>query len=203
MKMFRNLLASIALTATLCAGAADPAEPFDPMAANIEENIANPPVGEKDSQNVAAAMSRLATSLKGAGYDVDYVRRGEVIMVTLPCSRLFAPNSVSLIPTASKLLAPLVPYVNRTDNYKIILAVHSDNTGDEMYSEKITADRANAIDEYFYKINGNKDTDIIPYGLGADEPVAPNTGIANREKNRRVEIYFVPTAELIEKTKRN
>ena len=124
-------------------------------------------------------------------------------MVTLPCSRLFAPNSVSLIPTASKLLAPLVPYVNRTDNYKIILAVHSDNTGDEMYSEKITADRANAIDEYFYKINGNKDTDIIPYGLGADEPVAPNTGIANREKNRRVEIYFVPTAELIEKTKRN
>lgn len=203
MKMFRNLLASLALTATLCLGAANPAEPFDPMAANIEENIAYPPVGEKDSHNVAATMSRLATSLKGAGYDVDYVRRGEVIMVTLPCSRLFAPNSVSLIPAASKLLAPLVPYVNRTDNYKIILAVHSDNTGDEMYSEKITADRANAIDEYFYKINGNKDTDIIPYGLGADEPVAPNTGIANREKNRRVEIYFVPTAELIEKTKRN
>lgn len=203
MNIYRNLLASLALTATLCLGAANPAEPFDPMAANIEENIANPPVGEKDSQNVAAAMSRLATSLKGAGYDVDYVRRGEVIMVTLPCSKLFAPNSVSLIPTASKLLAPLVPYVNRTDNYKIILAVHSDNTGDEMYSEKITADRANAIDEYFYKINGNKDTYIVPYGLGADEPVAPNTGIANREKNRRVEIYFVPTAELIEKTKRN
>ncbi len=91
----------------------------------------------------------------------------------------------------------------RSDNYKVVVAVHSDNTGDEMYADRLTSDRANAIDEYYFHASGDKETGIIPYGLGSDEPVAPNSGRANREKNRRVEIYFVPTAELIEKIKRN
>lgn len=43
---------------------------------------------------------------------------------------------------------------------------------------------------------------MIPYGLGYDEPVAPNTGVANREKNRRVEIYFVPTKDFIDKARK-
>lgn len=202
MKRLPSLLAAL-IACCACCMAANPPAAFDPFTANIEENIATPAVPDKQSAAVAAAMGHLASTLRESGYDVDAVRKGEVVMVTIQCARLFAPNSTVLLPDGGKVLAGLAPYIKRSDNYKVILAVHTDNTGDDIYSEKITADRANAIDEYYYRANGNKDTDIIPYGLGSDEPVAPNTGVANREKNRRVEIYFVPTPALIEKIRSN
>lgn len=175
---------------------------FDPLAANIEENIAEPAVQPKHSAAVASAMNNLLRTLRNTGYSAEAVRSGEVVLVTVPASQLFAPNAVTLCNDASKKLAPLVPYIKRTDNYKVVIAMHSDNTGDELYAERLTADRVNAVDEYFYKACGNVETGIIPYGLGADEPVAPNTGIHNREKNRRLEIYFIPTETFIDKAKK-
>ena len=198
MKRLRSLLAAL-LVGCACSIAANPDPAFEPLTANIEENIATPAVPDKQSAAVTTAMGHLVSRLRESGYHVDAVRKGEVVMVTIQCAKLFAPNSTTLLPDGTKLLAGLAPYIQRSDNYKVILAVHTDNTGDDIYSEKITADRANAIDEYYYRANGNHDTDIIPYGLGSDEPVAPNTGMANREKNRRVEIYFVPTQQLIDK----
>lgn len=202
MTRLRFLPFVLALFCTLAASAAAKEE-FDPMTASIEENIAFPAVEAKRSGAVAAAIGHFIATLRHAGYEVDAVRKGEVAMVTIRCAELFAPNSTELLTQASKKLAPLLPYIMRSDNYKVIVAVHSDNTGDEMYADRLTSDRANAIDEYYFHASGDKETGIIPYGLGSDEPVAPNSGMANREKNRRVEIYFVPTAELIDKIKRN
>lgn len=199
MKLLRTFLLAAAMAVASTVAAADN---FDPFSANIEENIATPAVDAKSSAAVASAMANLSRTLRSAGFAVDAVRKGEVVIVTIPCAALFAPNSVELMPDASKKLSPLIPYIKRTDNYKVIVAVHADNTGDDEYAERITADRANAIDDFYLKANDNADTGIIPYGLGADEPVAPNTGVANRAKNRRVEIYFVPTREFIDKAKK-
>lgn len=174
-------------------------ESFDPFAAGIEDNINHPKPPQKQKEILASAMQQLERTLRELGYRTTRVRSGEVVMVTIPCSTLFDPNSVELRPKASATLSQLLPYIKRSDNYKVIVAVHADNTGDEEYSDRITADRANAIDEYFVALNGKRDTGLIPYGLGADEPVAPNTGVRNRAANRRVEIYFVPTSSYIDK----
>ena len=202
MKLFRLFSLSLLLIVSALMPTGVLADDFDPMAANIEENIAHPAVSDKASAKVAAAMKQLIRALQNAGYDAEGVRKGEVALVTIPCSDLFAPNSVELLPSAKGKLAPLMPYMKRTDNYKVILAVHADNTGDDLYAERLTADRANAIDEFYYEANGNQDIDLIPYGLGADEPVSPNIGVENRAKNRRVEIYFVPTEVLIDKARK-
>lgn len=196
----KRILATLLLAVSVAASGAD--NNFDPFSANIEENIATPAVNAKASQAVVNAMSQLAKTLRGAGYKVDAVRKGEVVLVTIPCVNLFSANSVELKKDASKRLSPLVPYIKRSDNFKVILAVHADDTGDDIYAERITADRANAIDEFFFQANNRHDTGIIPYGLGADEPIAPNTGVGNRAKNRRVEIYFVPTQQLIDKARK-
>ena len=196
----KRILAMLLVAVSIAASGAD--NNFDPFSADIEQNIATPAVSAKASQAVADAMAQLVKTLRGYGYAVDAVRKGEVAVVTIPCSELFSANSVELKKDASKRLTPLVPYIKRSDNFKVILAVHSDNTGDELYAERLTADRANAIDEFFFVANDRNETGIIPYGLGADEPVAPNSGIANRAKNRRVEIYFVPTQVLIDKARK-
>lgn len=173
------------------------AEPFDPMGAEIEANIKHPPVSPKHSAAVAKAMHPVVKALEHAGYQVETVRNGEVVMVTIPCSRLFAPNSSTLLDGASDVLRALNPYVKESENFKTILAVHSDDTGDDAYCDRITSERANAIDEYFYTRNGQAETGIIPYGLGSDEPLKANTSIEGRAANRRVEIYLVPTETFI------
>ena len=170
---------------------------FDPFSADIESNIKYPVVSSRQSSAVVNAMSAVCKVLKNAGYAAETVRNGEVVMVTIPCSKLFAPNSTELMATAGEVLRGLNPYVKQKANFKTILAVHSDDTGAESYCDRLTGDRANAIDDFFYNYNGNVDTDIIPYGLGSDEPLKANTSIANRAANRRVEIYFVPTESFI------
>lgn len=198
----RIALAAIAVAVLLLVAPARAASPsdFDPLTADIEKNIAMPPVPRRQSEAVAAAMSALARKLSGEGYHAECVRSGEVLMVTIPCAELFTPNATTLSAGASRRLAALMPYIRRTDNYKILIAVHSDNTGDAMYADQLTEARATALDEYFSAHEADSDS-IIPYGLGADEPVAPNTGVTNRARNRRVEIYFVPTLLFIDKIK--
>lgn len=176
---------------------------FDPYTVEIEENIKYPAVPSKLKETVVHAMNKLERTLSNDNkYECSRVRSGEVVVVTIPCSMLFQPNSTQLKSSAEKVLQPLLPYIKRTDRYKVIVAVHSDDTGDSEYADNLTAERATTIDEYYYTKNDNNDTCIIPYGLGADEPLKPNTSVAGRAANRRVEVYFVPTKEYIEILKR-
>lgn len=191
------LAAGLLLSSPLSAAANDD----DPYSVNIEQNLATPAINAKHSAVVANAMGLLTRTLRQAGFETQGVRKGEVTMVTIPCRDLFGPNSIEIKAKGKQLLSKLMPYIKRSDKYKVVMAVHADDTGDAIYAERITSDRANAIDEYFASALGGE-SPVIPYGLGNDEPVAPNTGVANREKNRRVEIYFVPTKDFIDNARK-
>ena len=78
------------------------------------------------------------------------------------------------------------------------MAVYGDNTGDDMYADSITSARANAIDDYFWTLMGEAETNVIPYGMGKDNPRKPNDSMLNRYANRRVEIYVVPDWGLLQ-----
>lgn len=197
-----TLFAAVLLAWPATAAAKKDAEAFDPYSAGIEENIKTPAVPVKLRERVADAMTKLQQTLANGGYKTDKVRDGEVVVVTIEASKLFRANSTVLREGAGAVLQPLVPYLKRTDNYKIVLAVHSDDTGDAEYSDRLTADRASAIDSFIASKTGGSESDIIPYGLGFDEPVASNAGIRNRAANRRVEFYFIPTEEFISKVKK-
>lgn len=175
---------------------------FNPETASIEENIRTPEVKQKHHDAVVAKMNETSHSLKEAGYAVTPVRSGEVLMVVIPCATLFGPNETALSQKGEYKLEGLKQYVRNTEDFKTVIAVHSDNTGDSTYADRLTSDRANAIDEYFYKTGSYRETGIIPYGIGSDEPVAANHGSANRARNRRVEFYFIPTQAFIDKARK-
>lgn len=203
MKILSAILIGLAMLCPTQSMAQKQNSDFDPYSATIEENINHPVVGNKYSVTLSEAMAPLARTLRKAGFSTTTTRSGQVVVVTLPCSELFAPNATELKPEAAAILSKLKPYMTRTDNYKVLIAVHADNTGDATYADRLTSDRATAVDEYFYHEAGNEETGFIPYGLGYDEPVASNIGVLNREKNRRVEIYFVPTQNFIDKARKN
>ena len=60
---------------------------------------------------------------------VETYRNKEVLLVTIPASKLFAPNEVEVRKDASSLLAPLKRYLREPDMYRVLLVMHTDNTG--------------------------------------------------------------------------
>ena len=169
----------------------------DPMNLSIDENIDIPKVPSKAKSYIISSIDQLRRLLVKNGLIVESIRDDEALLVTMPCSELFAPCTTNLKSSAGDKLKNLAIVAKESSRYKMLIAVHSDDTGDNLYSDSITAARANAIDEYFWRLVGEKETNIIPYGLGKDEPIVSNSSRTNREKNRRVEFYIIPDKELL------
>lgn len=135
------------------------------------------------------------------GCTVETYRNKEVLLVTIPASELFAPNDTVLRPTAAKLLSPLKRYLNEPDMYRVLLVMHTDNTGSAEYRDLITEKRGLAVFEWFEDAGLNTDY-LFPFAFGDDMPLVENNTMSNREKNRRLEVYLVPGTKMLEQAKK-
>lgn len=132
---------------------------------------------------------------------VEAYRNKEVLLVTIPAHLLFTPNSTDLKKEAGEYLAPIRRYLKEPDMYRVMLVMHTDNTGSETYREQLTADRVNAVFDWFE--NSGSDTRyLFSYALGDDMPLRPNDSMENRDNNRRLEIYLVPGEKMLEQSKK-
>lgn len=187
----------VLLLAGFGSGFAAQPDKVDETALTFEENINIPAIGSKKAaQAVRTAMTELSRRINDAHLSASTERNGEIVCVTVPCADLFRANARELSPSAHIILDKLKPYISRPEQFKVIIAVHSDNSGDQEYLDELTADRANAIDEYFAS-HYTRELNIIPYGIGSDEPKTNNVTMRNRALNRRVEFYFIPTSAYI------
>lgn len=132
---------------------------------------------------------------------VETFRNKEVLLVTIPASKLFAPNETTVRKEAAALLAPLKRYLKEPDMYRVLLVMHTDNTGSEKYREVLTEERSTALFEWF--VNQGCDTRyLFSYAYGDDMPLMENNSMTNREKNRRLEVYLVPGKKMIDQAKK-
>lgn len=165
---------------------------------SLEDNLVIPDLGSQ-RRNVKEYQKVQARKLAASGYYVETTRGGEVIIVTLQCDDLFIPNTRILKPKASKLLHPFVGFLNIPDMYRFMLVMHSDNTGTEKYTDNLSNDRVLVVLNWFEKQTKNTEF-VIPYGMGAADPLYPNNSMDNRSNNRRLEIYMVPGSAMIKKS---
>lgn len=132
---------------------------------------------------------------------VETFRNKEVLLVTIPASKLFAPNEVELRKNAAQFLAPLKRYLKEPDMYRVLLVMHTDNTGSEAYRESITEDRSDAIFDWF--VDSGVDTRyLFSYAYADEMPLVENNSMANRDKNRRLEVYLVPGKKMLDQAKK-
>lgn len=132
---------------------------------------------------------------------VEAFRNKEVLLVTIPAHLLFAPNMTELKSNASEYLAPIKRYLKDPDMYRVLLVMHTDNTGSEEYRDQLTADRVNSVFDWFD--NSGIDTKyLFSYALGDSMPLKPNDSIDNRKKNRRLEIYLMPGKKMVEQAQK-
>ncbi len=196
MKHILSILISVVCLA-LSSQAAQPQHP-DPAELSFDDNLEQPAVPKKAAQAIVRHMEQIRASLAKHGLRADNERSGEIVMVTIPVELLFAPNGTVLLTDGEKYLRPFCSLLKYPTMYKLIVAVHSDDTGEPAYLENLTSLRATAIDEFLTRDSGTSGTSLVPYGLATDSPVADNNSIASRAANRRVEIYIVPNWQMIE-----
>lgn len=132
---------------------------------------------------------------------IEAYRKKEVILITIPASELFAPNSAEVSPGAAKYLNPLKRYMKDPDMFRVLLVMHTDNTGSLQYRDNITADRVDAITAWFDD-QGADTSYTFSYAFGDEAPLVPNTSIENRDKNRRLEVFLMPGSKMLEAAKK-
>lgn len=160
----------------------------------LSDNIYAPLLQAKAKNVITTKQQKLVDKLTSNGYSATTMRDGEVVKITIVTDKLFAPNDTILMDSASELIFPLVEYAKVDDYYKVMLAIHSDDTGSELYKSMICNARVDAIGSLF---DGTKS--LVSYAMSDTEPIFDNKSVKNRAANRRLEIYFVPYKVMIVK----
>jgi outer membrane protein OmpA-like peptidoglycan-associated protein len=97
------------------------------------------------------------------------------------------PRSSNLLPAAAARLDQLGALLANNPDFQITIESFTDNRGGEEALQQLTQDRARVLSEKLGAA-GVDVTRIQASGLGAANPVAPNTTVASRAKNRRTEL---------------
>lgn len=169
-----------------------------PLELSLDENVLVPAVSAKEHESVSRHMKLLAKRLSDRKIErIETMRNAEVIVSTISTDLLFAPNDTIPLSKTRELLQPYTTLLqDNARKYKLVLALHTDDTGSEVYTDRLSESRVNAI--YDILIGNSSDSELlIPYALGASDPRRPNDSRQGRASNRRLEIYIIPTSELI------
>lgn len=166
----------------------------DPLDFDTELNT--PEIPTKRSRMIQEHIQRVAQELIDNGYHVELMRNDQVVTATIPLGSLFAPNEYNLLASSTKLLEPFVKFTKQNGEYKILLCVHSDNTGSESYRKWICEQRVLSLYDYF-DTHGTSNGMIYGYPMGNEHPLVDDNSALNRSLNRRLEIYIVPGPEFI------
>lgn len=195
-----TVMLSQAVTVMYAEDFKDPYADYDETAAldmEIEENLATPIIQQEEKAPIVKYMTALAHQLKQR-YKVETMRAGEVVVVTIPSDDLFLPNDTLLSPDAPSLLRPLLPLFRDPDLFKLVYAVHTDNTGSPEYIENLASARNQSIYAWLMDVaKVNPDLFIINYDMGDSRPLTDNNSRTNRALNRRIEFFLVPGPKLI------
>ncbi len=98
-------------------------------------------------------------------------------------------RAADLASSAAAKLEPLAALLASNPDYQILIESYTDNKGDEVSLQQLTQERARVLSDRFQSA-GVDASRIQANGMGASNPLVPNTTVVGRSKNRRVEITF-------------
>ncbi|HSE19007.1 MAG TPA: OmpA family protein [Pyrinomonadaceae bacterium] len=109
--------------------------------------------------------------------------------LTLPETIWTNTRTATLSAASAAKLEPLAALLASNPDYQILIEAYTDNKGNEVSLQQLTQERARVLSDRFQSA-GVDPMRIQANGMGASNPLAPNTTVAGQRKNRRVEITF-------------
>ncbi|TGL77151.1 OmpA family protein [Leptospira yasudae] len=127
---------------------------------------------------------------KPSGPPVEIRRTEEGIAISLN-SVLFDYNSSELKEEAKKELERIASVLKKYGDREIRISGHTDNSGGEEYNRKLSRERALSVLKELRDKQGLEEKRMSYEGYGKSKPIADNSTIQGRQKNRRVDITIV------------
>lgn len=171
------------------------------MDMELAQNIVTPEIPKDLGATISAYQRKIAEKLM-KNYPVDMMRNDDVFVLCIPTDDLFLPNDTLFSSYAAQVIDPILKLMKDPYMYKILVAVHTDDTGSEQYRQELSTARIYTVYDWFMdaidKGEISEDLVIVPYAMGSSEPLVSNDTRKHRKENRRLEIYFVPGPKMIE-----
>lgn len=118
------------------------------------------------------------------------------IKVTFNSGILFPLNGIQLSDASRKELKEFAQKMSDLQDTDITIYGHTDNTGTAEVNERISRQRAEAVQSYLQSC-GIASSRLSSQGLSYTDPVADNATAEGRAQNRRVEIYISANENMI------
>jgi outer membrane protein OmpA-like peptidoglycan-associated protein len=150
---------------------------------------------------IGKKMDKQAAELEQIeGAQVEKVNEGQAIKVTFESGILFATNSSTLNTASRASLDKFATSLMNNPDTDVSIYGHTDSTGSDAINNPLSERRAEAVYNYLLSkgVSGNRMTSA---GFGSTQPIADNSTVAGRAENRRVEVFIVPNAKMIEEAK--
>ena len=153
--------------------------------------------GEKEAENARVEAERRAVERRNTEATLkETLAKYGTVKQTAAGFRLVLPENIwsnsrqaTLATASAAKLEPLAALLASNPDYQILIEAYTDNRGDEVSLQQLTQERARVLSDRFQSA-GVDPTRIQANGMGASNPVAPNTTVTGRTRNRRVEITF-------------
>ncbi len=129
-----------------------------------------------------------------AGTDVEVIRRGDDLILSMPSGITFATDSATVQSQFRPTLDKVADVLDRYNQTYVDVYGHTDSTGSDAYNQTLSERRAVAVADYLVS-RGVEAARLETLGYGETQPIASNDTVEGRAQNRRVEIKIVPIRE--------
>jgi outer membrane protein OmpA-like peptidoglycan-associated protein len=149
-----------------------------------------------DLQSKVLDLNYRVDDTGGRVQDLDIKETPTEVRIELAADVLFDFDKAVLLPKAQQTLEKAAQVIRDRAKGEVRIDGYTDAKGSDAYNQKLSERRAEAVKAWFVKQGKLRNVKFVTQGLGAKNPVAPNTkpdGSDNpdgRQKNRRVEIAF-------------
>jgi outer membrane protein OmpA-like peptidoglycan-associated protein len=113
----------------------------------------------------------------------------------------FATNLYNITASSEVLLTKLANILKEYPDTNVLVVGHTDSSGPADYNMTLSEKRAYAVTNYFVQSKGLSSTRFTTTWFGEDQPIADNSTVEGRAKNRRVNVAIVPNEKMKEDAK--
>lgn len=150
-------------------------------------------VGALAGAGVGQYMDRQQRALEAelSGTGVGVARQGDVLVLRMPSDVTFATNQSSIDPRFLPVLADVARVLNEYDRSMVDVIGHTDSSGGDAINQPLSERRASSVATYLIN-NGVIRERLYVAGNSARNPIADNSTVDGKARNRRVEILIRP-----------
>lgn len=152
-------------------------------------------VGGAAGALIGRRMDKQAEELRKDLEGAHVERVGEGILITFESGLVFDLESYGLREETKGNLNELAGTLKKYDDTNILIEGHTDNTGEDTYNQKLSENRADAVENYLV-VQGINNGRVTTKGYGEKQPLDSNETETGKQKNRRVEVAIYANKEM-------